>query len=128
MLWTLLLLGGCRSEADRIADAACACPTLACVAEQHSEMTRVLAGDTAHPALRRLTLCLDTLADAFLTDVRTLTDDLCACPDRACYDALKPRVDAVFSSDNVANVGPEMLTRIQTEVQRFEACDFRFSR
>ena len=116
-----------RSQVDLVADAACACTTLACAASQHHELTLLLNGDVHHTALRRLTICIDTLAEQFLTEVRAVTDDLCSCADRACYDALDPQVWQVFSEDNVANVGPQMLERLATEVERFNSCDRRFT-
>lgn len=86
-----------------------------------------IACGTPAPSQWHVTRCIDRLAETFFAEVRTLADDLCACTDRACYDALAPRISRVFSEENVANVGPEMVERLTVEFQRFNRCDARFT-
>jgi hypothetical protein len=120
----------------RLAEQACACETLACVDQIQQRFERVLGSQHPSPATERdnaaararITECTATLARALLADTRALADALCACEDRQCYDALRPRVERVFDQDrNVAAIPPIILADIEREAARFTTCDERFA-
>lgn len=118
-----------------LAREACACKDLECMDARQRVLRNMLeathdsqaAVDDRELALARVSQCTDELAVRLETEINALAADLCACPDRACYEALRPRVDQVFSRDNAADIGPAMLARIRAATDRFAQCDERFS-
>lgn len=124
-----------RPRVAELADEGCACENLGCIDRVQQTMTRISARQhgsanatrAAEAARERLDACTTRLAKALVTSIAGLTDELCACPDRACYDALRPKVDSLFSRSNAAAIPPPILAEIQREVARFNRCDERFS-
>ncbi len=155
-IWLALLVAalaaGCREEPragagapasgsrDAAADEplvaeACACRTLGCIDAvqqrfvartqgQHATPEALAQAEATRAGIERCTAPLVAQLERDITDV---TDALCACADRACYDGLRDRVNAVFSRDNGAALPPATLERIRGTVERFEACDRRFT-
>jgi hypothetical protein len=124
-----------RPRVAELADEGCACANLGCIDQVQQTLVRI--GERQHgsaeatrateAARERLDACTARLAKALLSSIAELTDELCACPDRPCYDALRPKVNSLFSRSNAAAVPPPILAEIQREVARFNRCDERFS-
>lgn len=114
---------------------ACACQTLGCIDTVQQRFVARTQGQHATPeALAQaeatragIDRCTSPLVAQLEHDITDVTDALCACADRACYDGLRDRVNAVFSRDNGAALPPAALERIRATVERFDACDRRFT-
>jgi len=117
---------GSQAIEDDLARDACACTTLQCV--DAIEQQIVAAGVVGAVKLRAAD-CADQLGrKVFLTPFHALTDDLCACADRACYDGLGPRVNALIDPRTIkAAFTPAFLDEMKATATRYAACDAKWS-
>jgi hypothetical protein len=110
---------------DDLARDACACTTLPCV---DAIEQKIVATGVESAVKQRAADCADQIGrKLFLGPFHALTDDLCACADRACYDALGPRVNALMDPRSMkAAFTPAFIDEMRTTATRFDACDAKW--
>lgn len=112
---------------------ACACTELWCLVEQERAFRDAVASQhpsegavaVAEATRDAIEACAAPLRRDTIAALITLTDELCACQDRACYDALGSRRAQVTRLPRPQDMGQAWAQEVLPILTRYQECDTR---